>query len=446
MPFEAAAARPLATERCPWLRGRLAVPGDEMISHLALALGALARGETTIKGALRGPRTAAMGAALTALGVRVDDDATRRWLHGLGVRGLLRPEEPLDLASSPIGLLLTIGLVAPLGASWRITGDPVLFGRPLNALLDPLAAFGMKTVGWRGSLPLTLEGPAIPMPVESSLPPGEPMIKAALLLAALNTPGISTFTDPHPTPNHAERLLAAFGADIVVSVGAVGEELIRVRGLTELTGRTVAVPGDTALAALGAVAASIVPGSEITVPGVLVNPRRTAVLSALVALGADIEVHALRIENGEEVADLVVRHRGLTGIRLAAAHVGPLLDAVPMLAVAAACAEGETVFELPPNLPMLTYARHEALAKGLRANGIAASAGDDAIVVKGGTVAGGGRVVTDDDGGLAMAFLVLGMAAADQVTIDDQTGIEERFPDFVSAFEQIGASFIRYTD
>jgi 3-phosphoshikimate 1-carboxyvinyltransferase len=295
-----------------------------------------------------------------------------------------------------------------------------------------------------GRLPLSLHGPTAPVPSDVTLPVNAPIAKAALILAALNVPGTTLFTEAMPGSNHAERMLARFGAATTTMVTENGRQQIEIAGLPALAAQYLSVPGDTMLAATGAVACSIVPGSEVEIEGVLVNPARTALLSALVAMGASIEARNVRDIGGEEVADLTVRHVGLRSIALAPTHTSRMLDELPLLAIAAACAEGETVLNLPPNLPFLRLARHADLARGLVANGVEAEANDDAIVIRGTPVInGGGSAPTTGDALLGIAFLVLGMAANEQVTIDDQSGIEERFPGFVERFENIGASFIQ---
>jgi 3-phosphoshikimate 1-carboxyvinyltransferase len=445
MPAKSAAPRPLAAERSPWLRGALGVPGDEMISALGFVLGSVARGRTLVRGAPGGARTASVTGALEALGVQVRQAEGAYVLHGLGVGGLLAPQGELDFGSSAKGLELTMGLVATHAFETHFTGGPALFARSFAGLLGHLRRFGTQVPREeRGRLPIALRGAGIALPAALELAPAQRSTRPALLLAALGARGTSTITAP-PGPNHAERLLKTFGADLDVTETGAGET-IAVRGLAELRGQDLRVPGDTDLAALAALAASVVPGSELTIGNVLVNPRRTGLLSALVAMGADITARGVHLAGGEEVADLVVRHAGLKGVALAAEHVAPLLDQLPLLAVAAACADGESSFQLPADLPLIEEARIADLCKALRANGVVARTSGGALVVSGGAVPGGGRVVTDGDPTLGLAFLVLGMVAGDQVTIDDQTCIEERFPGFVDAFENVGASFIRYAD
>jgi len=426
----------------------LSVPGDAMISHLALAAAAVARGESVIAGAPGTPGLAASARALAALGARVERRGELWQVSGLGASGLLEPAAPLDFRESGLGLQLMMGLAGVYDFPTTFLGTPEVSGRATAQLLSRLGAFGVRLAGEDAArLSQTLHGPGLPMPVEMTLPAHAPVMKAALLLAAMAAPCVSRFTEPMPTWNHAERMLAQFGAGLTVTPDDAGGRRIELAGLADLRARQVAIPANTGFAALGAVAATIVPGSEIRIENVLVNPARTAILAALVALGANIEVSQLRSAGGEEVADLTVKHAGLRGVTLGAPHVEPLLGDMPMLAVAAAFAEGETVLNMPPGLPLLEQARLMAIARGLAANGVEAEADDEMFAIRGvGQVRGGGRVVTTGDPMIGMAFLVLGMAAGDQVTIDNQSGIEEHFPGFIDRFENIGASFVRYTE
>ncbi len=422
------------------------MPGDATLSVLALAVAALARGESVIEGAFAGAETAALAAALRQLGVRVaHDDGTWR-VDGVGINGFLAPEADLDSGGSPLVAALLLGLCGTSDFDARVVGDP----HPVthfDPLLAGLRRFGASvTAADGGRLPVEMRGPQLAPPIALDLPPNLSLAKPALLLAALHALGTSTFIEGATQSNHAERLLAAFGASLTVTPGAESGRTIELGGLQQLRGRAVRVPGDPSMAALAAMAASIVPNSDLRIENVLLNPARTMFLSALVAMGASIEAHGLSIRDGEEVADLVVKHQPLQGVALGAGHVELMLDEIPYLAVAAAFATGETVLNLPNALPIEASARIAATARGLAANGVVCEASEEAFVISGaGDVRGRGRVITGQDPSIGMAFLVLGMAAREQVTIDDQTGIEERFPGFVELFEKAGASFVRLT-
>ena len=441
--------RPLASERSPWLRGVLDVPGDLAITHLALACGALARGWSEIEGPLASPWTMAFSEALEAFGARVVMEDERWHVCGPGVGGLLEPTGDILFAGAPYGLDLIAGLAGTAAFTTHIEGiNPDLSARRLGDLLAGLEAFGAGTVSAEGGrLPLTLRGPGIGLPAAVVLPGENAAAKAGLLIAALGVPGVSTIAEARATAGHPERMLQNFGAELRHEPTAEGGQAVEIRGLGELSARRIETPADTALAALGALAAAIVSGSELRIERVLVNPARTAILSALVAMGARIEIQDLRRGGGEEVADLVIRHAPLRAVALGAEHVAPLLSDLPVLAMAAAAAEGDTVLNLPPGLPLETHARIADIVRGLTANGVACGADEEQFAIRGaGRIPGGGRALTAGDPDLGLAFLVLGMAADEDVTISDQSGIEERFPGFLQSFEDVGASFVRYSD
>lgn len=436
--------RPLSAERSPWLRGVLDVPGDTTIALLALAAAAMARGESVVAHAPETAEVEALAAALGQLGVSIGQRGGRWHIIGLGVRGLLAPPGPLDFGDTPLPLALVLGLVGTLDfdSTLRAGGEAAL--QSFAPLLSGLRSFGTRVTDHdQGRPPISLRGPTVPMPVDIITPAGPAWTKAGLILAAIASPGVSRFLEPPGGWNHAERLLATFGAQIASDETGAGEVLISVTGLPQLRARAVTVPADPQLAALGAVAASLVPGSEIAISGVLLNPRRTALLSALVAMGAQIEAHQLRQVGGEEVGDLIVRHAGLSGVALGAQHVGPLLDALPLLGVAAAGAAGASTFYLPPNLPLAEQSRLAAIARALTDCGVRADVDEEALRIDGRSeVAGGARVRTAGDAGIAAAFLVLGMAARRPIAIDDGACLDHRFPLFVERFEAIGASFV----
>lgn len=434
----------LSTERSPWLRGALRVPGDAVLTHLAMLVATVARGETVIAGALDSEATAAAERAVAALGAHAERAGTGLLrIHGLGVGGLLEPAAPLDFGGSALGVTLTMGLAGSHHFRSRFTADPDISSHSRSALLDGLRAFGctVESSG-PGRLPVTLYGPDLLVTTRIDLPAGAPATKAGLLMAALNGRMPSVLTEPEPSWNHAERMLRRFGARIDVAELESGGRRISAGGLPELRAQPVEVPADPSLAALAATAAAIVPGSEVTIDRVLLNPSRTAVLSAMMAMGADIAVHDPRRDGEEEIGDLVVRQAPLRPVALAAHHVAPLVADLPLLAVLAAFAQGESVFYLPAGLPLLEHARLAALAQAVAANGIRAEATEEAVVVHGrARVPGGARLDTDDPG-IALAMLILGMGADRRVTLSDRSVIEVRFPGFVEAFEEIGAGFV----
>jgi 3-phosphoshikimate 1-carboxyvinyltransferase len=436
----------LATERSPWLRGMLDVPGDSRLGQLALAAAALSRGETVISGLPPGPVCAATIRALEALGVPCEvDEPHRVRVLGLGVGGLLEPQGPLDLGPAALSTALLVALTGVHDFDATVIADPVVSSQSHADLFEALRAFGASVEGPdRGRLPVRLRGPAIAMPADLDVSHCTVDAKAALQFAALHARGTSHLAEGPGAPTastHAERMLRRFGAHIE-AVESDNVRRVTVTGLPEMRSSPVVLPADPAFAAFGVAAAAIVPGSEITVERVLLNPARTAVLSALMAMGAGISVRGLARDGEEEVGNLAVTHQPLHGIVLAAHHVAPLVDDLPLLAVAAASAEGTSVFNLPPGLPLLVHARMRALSAALAANGVRNAVTEEAVAIEGyRQVPGGGRVDVDD-AGVALSMLILGMSARRRVTLADRSVIEERYPGFVDAFEKIGAGFV----
>jgi 3-phosphoshikimate 1-carboxyvinyltransferase len=431
---------PLTVERSTWLRGTLRVPGDAMIAQLALACAALAVGESTIEGA---PPTAAVETtanALGGLGVTVSHDNGRWRVNGLGVGGLLEPEAPLDLKGSAFGQLLLAGLAGGCDFPTTLKGDG-RYSREMEDLAGLLGQLDVKaTAATAGRLPITLRGPHLMVPADLALADAAAGVRAGVLLAALNARGTSRFRGA--AQGQIDRMLAAFGA----TVRTAGDDArtVEIDGLPALRGRNTTVPGDPALAAMVAAAAVVVPGSEVVIEGVLLDPSRIAIFSALVAMGAGVTLHHAREAGGERIADIVVRQQPLHGNSFAEPHVALLAPDLPLLAAAAAVADGDTTFALAGDIALLHHARLTDLSASLRALGVESMVAEDGFLVRGAPrIRGGGPVATGADGGIAFACLVLGMAAERQVTIDDQTGIEERFPGFSQAFEAIGANFVR---
>ena len=448
MDYAVPALRPLAAERTPWLRGRMQVPGDKAISHRALIVGAMAAGHTTIDGLLEDDGVFATARAMQALGARIERRGPLWHVAGMGVGGFLEPEDPLDFAGSETGLGLAMGALGLNDFTSRFRGIGALASRSLQHLLDPLRGIGVNVIEHdAGRLPVALRGPRTPVPVACRMETASAAVKSCLLLAGLVVPGTSSVSEPAATADHTERMLEAFGAQVGISTDAAGNHVIEVEGLPDLRGRAIPVPGDPSLAAFGMVAALIVPGSELVLENILINPARAGLIDTLLAMGADIEVLDARSAGGEQAADLRVRHSALAGVTVAPERAIAMLADLPALAVAAAYARGTTSIGGIEALRARQRDRLAALIYGLRVNGVASAKRGDSIAIDGtGRVTGGGRVLARMDHRIAMAFLVMGMAADEAVTIDDQSPIAAAFPDFVRRFEDIGASFIHYSD
>lgn len=441
------APRPLATERSPWLRGVVRLPGDRAMSHRALILGALARGETIIEGLQESADVFATGRAMQAVGARIEKHGERWHITGLGVGGFLEPEDRLHFANSTVALRLAMGLLAPYGFTTHFEADPPLTARSQARVMAALEHFGVGVVaGGPDRLPFSLRGARLPTPAYFRMEAPSALLKSAMLFGALAIPGVTTITEPRPTRDHTERMLRAFGARIETTSSLEGERVIEIEGLANLRGQSMTIPGDMSAAAHAIVAGAIVPSSEILVENVLVSPMRTGLVDTLREMGAQIDLVRPRKSSGEDVADIRVIHTPLRGVTVPAERMPSLVEEFPLLCVAAAMAEGDTVIHGLDALQDRDSDQVRAAINGLMVNRVNASLGEDSITIEGkGKVKGGGRVLTHGDAATAMAFLVLGMAAEEQVTVDDQSAIAQIYPGFIPDFESLGASFLRYT-
>lgn len=435
----------LTAEPSHGLNGRIRVPGDKSISHRALIFGTLAVGETRIEGLLEGEDVLATAEAMRRLGAEVTRHADGTWsVWGVGVGGLREPEQPLDFGNSGTGARLVMGLVAGHPITATFIGDASLSRRPMGRVISPLTQMGAHFHAREGGrLPLTLTGAKRALPISYKSPVASAQVKSAILLAGLNTPGVTTVLEATPTRDHTERMLKAFGAEITSETDKDGLLAISLTGEPELTPCPIAVPGDPSSAAFPVVAALLTPGSEVIVEGITLNPHRAGLYTTLMEMGGDIEVMNQREEGGEPVADLRVRSSRLKGIEVPPARAASMIDEYPVLAVAAGFAEGTTTMLGIHELRVKESDRIAATASGLRANGIKVRESEDGMVVegRGGEVGGGGHVTTHMDHRIAMSFLVMGLAAQKPVTVDDASMIATSFPDFERLMRGLGASF-----
>ncbi|MBV8775996.1 MAG: 3-phosphoshikimate 1-carboxyvinyltransferase [Alphaproteobacteria bacterium] len=451
MPDDIASARhpesaaPLLCRRAPSpLTGTVRVPGDKSISHRALMLGALAVGRTEITGLLEGEDVLRTAAAMRAIGAGVERLSEGSWrVDGVGIGGLAEPADVLDLGNSGTAARLLLGLLATHPITSFVTGDASLRTRPMGRVTEPLSRFGARFATRDGGrLPLAVTGAADPVPQEYTLPVPSAQVKSAVLLAGLNTPGETTVIEPQLTRDHTERMLGHFGATVRVEpMPNGGGKRITVVGQSELAAAPVAVPADISSAAFPLVAALLVPGSEITVEGVGLNPSRTGLLASLEEMGADIALLGERVEGGEPVADLRVRAGALGGADIPPERAPTMIDEYPILAVAAAFARGRTRMRGLAELRVKESDRLTGMAEGLAACGAkVAVEGDDLIVDGNGQPpAGGAAIATRLDHRIAMAFAVLGLGAAAPVELDDARPIATSFPGFLPLMNRLGA-------
>jgi 3-phosphoshikimate 1-carboxyvinyltransferase len=437
-----ATSSPLRAHRAMALHGSVRVPGDKSISHRAMLFGALATGRTRIAGLLEGQDILHTLNALRALGCAIAKTGPVWEVLGRGVGGLEAPATDLDFGNSGTGARLTMGAIAGHDMAVRMTGDASLSRRPMGRVLKPLARMGLEVLDQgRDTLPLRIRGSSDLIPIDYQLPVASAQIKSAILIAGLHAAGETTVIEPAATRDHTERMLSYFGAQ-VAATKRQGLRAVSIKGDAELVGRDVDVPGDPSSAAFLAAAALMVPGSEVTVEGVLINPTRTGFYTTVREMGADLSFSNERSEGGEPVADIRVRHARLEGVRVPPERAPAMIDEYPVLACLAACAAGETRMEGLAELKVKESDRLAATAAGLAANGVSAGVDGDTLIVAGGKgVPGGGYVATHLDHRIAMAFLTLGLAADRPVTVDDAGPIATSFPGFRTLMESLGAAF-----
>jgi 3-phosphoshikimate 1-carboxyvinyltransferase len=440
----AESATPLSSGTAGPLRGRCRVPGDKSLSHRALILGGLAIGRTRVTGLLEGEDVLCTAAAMRALGAGITRQADGEWIvSGVGVGGLQEPDTLLDMGNSGTGARLLMGAVAGHDITAFFTGDASLRRRPMARVTEPLTRMGAKVVARDGGrLPLALIGAAAPMPITYATPVASAQVKSAILLAGLSAPGDTIVIEPLASRDHTENLLRHFGAQVTSTPTNDGGRRITVTGQPELTAGDIVIPGDPSSAAFPAVAALLLPQSEITIEGVGINPLRAGLFKTLAEMGAAIEFANRRIEGGEPVADLVIRAGALNGVTVPAERAPSMIDEYPILAVAAAFAKGRTVMHGLAELRVKESDRLAAIAKGLGDCGTTVTVEGDTLIVdgKGGRPRGGAAVAAALDHRIAMAFLVLGMAAERPVTIDDGATIATSFPGFVALVNGLGGS------
>jgi 3-phosphoshikimate 1-carboxyvinyltransferase len=367
-------------------------------------------------------------------------------VDGVGVGGFAAPDAPLDFGNSGTGCRLAMGAVAGCPITATFDGDASLRRRPMKRVLAPLLHIGTQIVscGEGDRLPITLAGAREPIPIVYRTPVPSAQVKSAVLLAGLAAPGKTTVVEAEATRDHTERLLVHFGAELTVEPEEAEGRRITLTGQPELVPAPVAVPADPSSAAFPLVAGLIVPGSDLILTDVLTNPLRTGLFTTLLEMGASIETLAVRAEGGEEVADLRVRFSTLRGVEVPAARAPAMIDEYPILAVAAAFAEGATVMRGLKELRVKESDRLAATAALLRANGVEVEiAGDDLIVHgRGRPPPGGGLVATHMDHRIAMAALVMGLASDEPVAVDDAAFIATSFPDFLGTMRRLGGEFV----
>jgi 3-phosphoshikimate 1-carboxyvinyltransferase len=432
---------PLAISARGPLRGTVTVPGDKSISHRSLMFAGLAVGESRIEGLLEGEDVLATAAAMRAMGAQIERDADGIWhVAGVGVGGLLQPQTALEMGNSGTSTRLLMGLVASHPITATFTGDASLSKRPMGRVIDPLSAMGAEfTASPGGRLPLTMRGLCPAVAIDYTLPVASAQVKSAVLLAGLNTPGITRVIEPVPTRDHSERMLRGFGAALTVEETPQGR-VIAIRGEAELKPQQIAVPGDPSSAAFWMVAASIVPGSDIVIANVGMNPTRTGIITALKMMGADITELNAREVGGEPVADLQVRHAPLTAIDVPPDLAPSMIDEYPVLFVAAAFASGRTIARGAEELRVKESDRIAAMVAALAPNGVQLEEFEDGLAIHGNggdLLPGGAQIASKLDHRIAMSMAVAGLGARDAVTIDDASPVATSYPGFFPTLDRL---------
>jgi 3-phosphoshikimate 1-carboxyvinyltransferase len=426
------------------LRGRIRAPGDKSISHRSLILGAMAAGVTEVRDLLEGDDVLRTAAAMRAFGAGIERLGEGYWrIEGRG--GFAEPDDIIDCGNAGTGARLIMGAAAGFSLNAGFTGDASLRKRPMMRVLTPLGQMGARWICRQGGrLPLALQGGGL-KGLSYRLPEPSAQVKSAILLAGLHAEGVTEVIEPEPTRDHTERMLRAFGAEIEVRDHG-GERVIRLAPDQVLHGAAVRVPGDPSSAAFPLVAALITPGSEVTVEGVLLNPLRTGLFETLIEMGADLAIENCRDAGGERVGDVTARHSALRGVVIPAGRAPSMIDEYPILAVAAAFAEGPTRMLGLGELIVKESDRLALTSAGLTACGVGVEVdrGAAEMTIVGAArgnhpVVGGADVTTHGDHRIAMAHLVLGLASQEPVRVDEPGMIATSFPGFVGLMSGLGA-------
>ena len=419
----------------------MTVPGDKSISHRALMFAALAVGTSRIEGLLEGEDVLATADALRAMGATITRLEDGIWeVSGVGVGGLLQPTQALDMGNSGTSTRLLMGLVASHPITATFIGDASLSARPMGRVIDPLSQMGADiTASPGGRLPLMVRGICPAVPISYTLPVASAQVKSAVLLAGLNTPGITRVIEPVATRDHSERMLQGFGTELTVEESDHGR-IISITGEAELTPQSITVPGDPSSAAFFAVAASIIPGSEVLIANVGLNPTRTGLFTALQMMGANIVQENPRTVGGEPVADLRVRHAPLHAITVPHELAPSMIDEYPILFVAAALASGRTAARGAHELRVKESDRIATMAKALAAIGVGVEEYEDGLVITGSDGAllnGDAEIASRLDHRIAMSMAIAGLASRSALTIDDVSPVATSFPTFFETLDAL---------
>ena len=437
---------PMSSKRVTNLRGQAKVPGDKSISHRSLILGALSVGQTKIHGLLEGQDVIDTAKAMSSFGALVEKHENGYWtVDGFGVGGFAEPEKVIDCGNSGTGVRLIMGAMSTTNITATFTGDASLNRRPMARITEPLNLFGAKTYGRRhGKLPITVVGAASAVPITYQTPVASAQIKSSVLFAGLNTAGETIVIEKEKTRDHTERMLQGFGAEVETETTSTGH-MVRIKGYPELLPQEIKVPRDPSSAAFPVCAALITEGSDVLVPNIGLNPTRSGLFETLREMNANITFENENFQGGEPVADIRAKFSpNMIGIDVPPERAASMIDEYPILSVVASFAKGKTLMREVNELRVKESDRIDAMAKGLRSNGLSIEEGEDWWSVEGREidgVKGGGLCETFLDHRIAMSFLILGMASKSSVKIDDSSPITTSFPIFESLMAELGANF-----
>ncbi len=425
------------------LRGIINLPGDKSISHRAIILGSLANGISHIEGLLEGEDILATINAMRLLGAKIKKIDNIYQVEGVGKKGLKKSDKPLDFGNSGTGVRLIMGLAGAYNFTTSFIGDKSLSSRPMDRVLEPLKEIGIKIIAQNnGKLPVTLQGPEQLKAINYLVPVPSAQVKSALLLAGLKSKYKTIIRESVKTRDHSEKMLKGFGADINISDGNNGSVKIEMEASPVLRGQKLTIPGDPSSAAFAIVAALIVPGSEILIKNILLNPTRTGLITTLKEMGANIEILNRHIIAEEEVADLKVKYSKLKGVKVPSSRAPSMIDEYPILAVAASYAKGRTIMSGIGEMRIKETDRIALIASGLKANGVNSIEGEDYLIIEGAEkITGGAKIKTELDHRIAMTFLIMGQGAENPIEIDDGSVIATSYPSFIDDFRKIGAKF-----
>ncbi|GBO51625.1 5-Enolpyruvylshikimate-3-phosphate synthase [Pseudanabaena sp. lw0831] len=428
-----------ATQLPQGLRGRITIPGDKSISHRALMLGSLAEGETTIRGLLLGEDPRSTAACFSSMGAAISElNSELVTIKGIGLGNLKEPLDVLNAGNSGTTLRLMLGILASHpDRFFTVTGDSSLRSRPMSRVVNPLRQMGANIWGRESGAraPLAILGQNLKA-IHYQSPVASAQVKSCIMLAGLMTDGETIITEPERSRDHSERMLAAFGAKITVDIDT---NTVAVKGGAKLVGQAVIVPGDISSAAFWLVAASIVPNSDLVVENVGVNPTRTGILEILTEMGADITYENQREVTGEPVADLRVRSSSLKACRIGGAVIPRLIDEIPILAIAASCAEGTTIIEDAAELRVKESDRIVAMVKEMTKMGANVTELPDGMAIVGGRVLTGAEVESYDDHRVAMSLAIAALVAKGKTSINRAESAAISYPSFIPTLQGLYA-------